>query len=187
MKRRSRIIISDLALTALFASFIAVCSFVSVPVSAVPMTLQAFAVLCASAILGPKLAMSAVLCYILLGAVGLPVFHGFHGGVGVLFGSTGGFIFGFIPTAFSVGALAKYFKPSILGLFFAMLLGMLPCYAVGCAWYAFLFGNGDIGGAVMTCVVPFLLPDALKAAAAAVVSSRASKYIGQIGAKFIKR
>lgn len=178
MKRSSKKIISDIALTALFTSFITVCSFVSVPLSAVPVTLQAFAVLCAAAVLGPKLGTAAVLCYILLGAVGLPVFHGFQGGIGIILGSTGGFILGFIPTAVSAGFLAKYFKKSIPGLFFAFLMGMLPCYTVGCAWYAFAFGNGDIGGAVMTCVAPFLLPDALKAAAAAVVSSRVSKFIG---------
>ena len=88
----------DMALTAMFAVLIAVCSWISIPL-AVPITLQTFGVFCALAVLGGKRGFFAVLVYILLGAAGLPVFAGFKSGIGTLFGSTGGYIVGFLLMA----------------------------------------------------------------------------------------
>ena len=88
---------TDLVYTALCAALIAVCSWISVP-AAVPFTLQTFAVFAALNLLGGKRGTTAVLVYILLGAVGLPVFSGFKGGPGVLLGTTGGYIIGFLFT-----------------------------------------------------------------------------------------
>ena len=85
----------EIILISLSAALICICSWIQVP-SAVPFTLQTFAVFLVSAVLGAKKGVAATLVYILLGAVGLPVFSGFQGGVGVLLGATGGYVFGFV-------------------------------------------------------------------------------------------
>ena len=91
--RRSSLLVQ----IALFAAIIAVCSWIQIPMT-VPFTMQTFAVFCALATLGGKGGTISVLIYIVLGAVGVPVFAGFTGGVGILFGTTGGYIIGFLFT-----------------------------------------------------------------------------------------
>ena len=85
----------DLTYMAVCAALIAVCSWISIP-AAVPFTLQTFAVFCVLGLLGGKRGTVSILVYILLGAIGLPVFSGFNGGIGALLGTTGGYIIGFI-------------------------------------------------------------------------------------------
>ena len=89
---------SDIAFIALSAALMAVCSWISIP-AAVPFTLQTFAVFLTTGLLGGRRSTIAVMLYIFLGAVGLPVFSGFSGGIGHLIGPTGGYIFGFSFTA----------------------------------------------------------------------------------------
>ena len=88
----------DMVYIAVFAVIIAVCSWISVPM-VIPFTLQTFGVFCAVGLLGGKRGTLSVLIYVLLGAVGIPVFSGFSSGIGTLFGVTGGYIMGFIFTA----------------------------------------------------------------------------------------
>ena len=94
----SRIRTADMAYIALFAVLMAVCAWISIPF-AVPFTLQTFAVFAALAILGGRRGTLSVVVYLLLGAVGLPVFAGFKGGLAALLGTTGGYILGFLLTA----------------------------------------------------------------------------------------
>lgn len=86
----------DLVLIAIFAAMMAVCAWISVPVLAVPFTLQSFGVFMALLCLGGKRGTAAICVYVLLGAVGAPVFSGFNGGIGAIMGATGGYIIGFI-------------------------------------------------------------------------------------------
>ena len=88
----------DIVFIGIFAALIAICSWISIPTT-VPFTLQTMGVFTAVGLLGGKRGSLAVLVYILLGLVGLPVFAGFSGGVGVLFGTTGGYIIGFLASA----------------------------------------------------------------------------------------
>lgn len=88
----------DMVYIAVFAVLIAICSWISIPMT-VPFTLQTFAVFLAVGVLGGKRGSLAVLIYILLGAVGIPVFAGFSGGIGQLLGNTGGYIIGFLFSA----------------------------------------------------------------------------------------
>lgn len=97
-KRSNRQKTLDMVYIAIFAVIIAVCSWISVPM-VVPFTLQTFGVFCAVGLLGGKRGTLSVLIYVLLGAVGVPVFAGFSSGIGTLFGVTGGYIMGFIFTA----------------------------------------------------------------------------------------
>lgn len=160
--------------TAMFAALIAVCSILSIPIGSVPVTLQTFAVCLSAALLGWKCGVLSVLVYILLGAAGLPVFAGMAGGVGVLIGPTGGYIVGFLPTAALIGLVAERSGRRALPLALSMIGGVLICYAVGTAWFTAVTARG-IGESLLLCVVPFLIPDALKIAAAMLLSNRLYK------------
>ena len=172
----------DRVLIALMAALMAVCSWISIP-SAVPFTLQTLGVFLACALLGGKRGTLAVLLYILLGAVGLPVFSGFRGGVGVLFSTTGGYILGFLLQALVLWGLEVLWG---LGtwwkLALSMLLGLMVCYGAGTLWFVTVYTRsaGPIGAAavLLQCVVPFVVPDLLKLALALVIQRRIGRYVG---------
>ena len=113
----------DLAYIALFAVLIAICSWIAIPILQVPYTLQTFAVFLAVGVLGGKRGTLAVLVYILLGAVGVPVFAGFTGGLGVLLGTTGGYILGFLCTALLMWLLEALLGRKLWVLAVSMVLG----------------------------------------------------------------
>ena len=176
LQSRPRTAVKDLVLTAMFSALIAVCSILSIPVGEVPITLQTFAVCFAAAMLGWKRGTLSVLVYILLGAVGLPVFSGMKDGVGVLAGPTGGYIIGFLLTAVLIGFVSEKTDRKALPMTAAMTAGVLLCYAVGTLWFMVVTHTG-LGVALMMCVVPFLIFDAVKIAAAVLLSNRLTKVI----------
>ena len=165
----------DLIYMAIGAALIVVCSWVTVPLM-VPFTLQTFAVFTVIELLGGKKGFLSVLVYILLGAVGLPVFSGFKGGIGVLFGTTGGYIIGFIFIALIYQLCEKLFGRKIFVRVAAMVAGLIVCYAFGTAWFMIVYtrntGAIDIGTALGWCVIPFIIPDLVKLGLAMLVSTR---------------
>lgn len=168
--------VKKMVFTAMFTALIAVCSILSVPIGEVPVTLQTFAVCLSAAMLGWKRGTLSVFIYILLGAVGVPVFAGMSGGIGILAGPTGGYIIGFLLTALIVGFSAQRWSRKALPLTISMVLGVLACYAVGTVWFM-LVTKMHIGESLMLCVVPFLIPDGVKIALATVLSNRLSKVV----------
>ena len=104
-----------MVLIALFAAVITISAWIAVP-AAIPFTMQVFAVFLTASLLGAKCGTAAVTVYILLGCVGLPVFSGFVGGVGVLFSAKGGYIVGFIPAVICCALLQKKLSASQLSL-----------------------------------------------------------------------
>lgn len=175
-----RISVYDLVMVALFAALIAVCAWITIP-GAVPFTLQTMGVFLAVGLLGGKRGTAAVLVYILLGAVGMPVFSGFSGGVGRLLGTTGGYIIGFLVAALAMWAMEAIFGKAKWVLPVSMLLGLLLCYAFGTAWFLVLYtqtkGAISVASVLSMCVVPFIIPDLLKIALALLLTSRLSKFI----------
>lgn len=169
----------DMVFIAVFAVLMAICSWISIPM-AVPFTLQTFGVFVAVGILGGKNGTLAVLIYIILGAIGVPVFAGFQGGIGVLAGSTGGYIIGFLFSALVMWGMEKIFgrKPVIQIL--SMVLGLIVCYAIGTAWFMVVYTNNSgavgLGTVLGWCVIPFIIPDLVKIALAFVLSRRLRKY-----------
>ena len=147
---------------ALFAAIIAICSWIQIPLT-VPFTLQTFAVFCTLGILGGKNGTISVLLYIILGAVGVPVFAGFSGGVGVLLGTTGGYIIGFLFTALLYWVITHFFGDKLPVMIIAMALGLVVCYAFGTAWFMLVYARTTGAVGLMTalgwCVFPFILPD----------------------------
>lgn len=167
-------------LTALFAALITVGALIPpIPVGSLPITLQTLTVYVTAGMLGVKWGSAAVGIYIALGALGLPVFTGGQGGLGVLFGATGGYILGFLLIVLAVGLTVRLFGRRLWSLLGGMAVGTLACYAFGTAWFVLLYtrSNGAIGvgEALSICVLPFLLPDALKMTLAALLVCRLSK------------
>ncbi len=164
----------DLCYMALMAVLIAVCSWISIQ-TVVPFTLQTFAVFCALELLGGARGTIAVAVYLLLGAVGVPVFAGFTGGLGILLGSTGGYLLGFLLTGL-VYWLFERLGRSLWLRVAALLLGLALCYAFGTLWFIEVYSRANGPLSVMTalswCVLPFLLPDGLKLALALLLSAR---------------
>ena len=160
----------------MFSALIAVCSIISIPIGEVPITLQTFAVCLAAAMLGWKRGTLSVFIYVLLGAVGVPVFAGMSGGIGILAGPTGGYIISFIPAALIIGLAADKWERKALPLTISMVVGVLVCYAIGTVWFMVVTGMG-IGESLMLCVVPFLIPDGVKIALAMILSNRLSKVV----------
>ncbi len=165
----------DITYIAVFAVMIAICSWISIP-AAVPFTLQTFAVFFAVGVLGGKRGTLAVLVYILLGAAGIPVFAGFSGGIGVLAGQTGGYIAGFLFSAFVMWGIEKIMGRKLPVQILSMTLGLLACYAVGTAWFMLVYartaGTVGVGAVLGWCVIPFILPDAAKIVLACVLSRK---------------
>lgn len=164
-----------IVLVGVFVAIISICAWISIPMVPIPITLQILGVFITASILGAKLGTVSIIIYILLGAVGLPVFSNFTGGFGILLSPTGGFIIGFIFTALTIGIITS-FKNSILTNTLAMLLGLLLCYTFGTVWYC-IYANVDFITAVLICVVPFLIGDAVKIATASILVTKLKKHI----------
>lgn len=157
-------------LAALFAALTAVCSWLSIPVLDISFTLQTFAVFLTLGLLDGKWGTLSILIYLLLGVVGMPVFSGFQGGPGVLLGVTGGYLWGFLFSGLVYWLLERFGKLP------AMIAGMLTCYLCGCLWF-YLYAGGGLGLILLRCVVPYLIPDAVKIWLAYRLSVQLSRHI----------
>lgn len=170
----------DMTYIALFAVLMAVCSWISIP-AAVPFTMQTFAVFLAVGVLGGRRGTVTVLVYLLMGAVGLPVFSNFTGGLGRLLHVTGGYLVGFLICALVMWALERLLPRGSRTQALSMVLGLAACYAFGTAWYVVLYtrssGAVGLGSALLLCVVPYVIPDLIKLALALMLSRRLSPLI----------
>ena len=170
----------DLVLIALFAALIALCAWITIP-SFVPFTMQTFAVFMAASLLGGKRGTLAVLVYILLGAVGLPVFSGFNSGLGYLAGKTGGYIIGFIALALTMWGVTKIGGRGWVVRGIGMVAGLLVCYAFGTAWFMNVYIRTSGPVTLMTvlswCVIPYIIPDLVKIALALYLTNRIERRI----------
>lgn len=174
-KTKSQIL--NMVYIAMFAALICICSLIAIPIGAVPITLQTLGVYLAAGILGWKRGTISVVIYLLLGTIGLPVFSGGKSGFGSLIGPTGGYLIGWIFSAIVIGLIIQVFKSKkFYVLIIAFIVGLAVCYAFGTAWFMIVAGV-DIGGALMVCVVPFLIPDAVKIAFAAILVNRLDKVL----------
>jgi len=155
-------------LAAFGAAIIAVLAQVSIPLpfSPVPITGQTLAVGLIVTILGTRLGTFSVLIYILLGAVGLPVFSGMSGGFAILVGPTGGYIVGFLVTAIIMGLYLDKFGITIFHAIIANLIGMVVTLAFGTVWLK-VVGDLSWTAAFMGGVAPFIVVGILKAVLAA--------------------
>ena len=173
----------DIAYIGVFTVLITICSWISIP-TPIPFTLQTFAVFLAVSILGGKRGTLAVVVYVLLGAIGVPVFGEFTGGIGIILRSTGGYIIGFILSALVMWLIESLFGRKLWVQGIAMIFGLIACYAVGTAWFMFVYmrDTGAVGLSTVLgwCVIPFIIPDAVKIALALMLSSALKKPLAEI-------
>ena len=161
---------------AMAVAITAVCAFITVPFSAVPFTMQTFGVFLILLLLGGKKGTVAVTVYLALGATGAPVFSGFRGGVPVLVGPTGGYLWGFLACALLYLAFEKLCRRRVLLESLLLLGGLLLCYAAGTLWFMHLTGR-TAGEALLLCVVPYILPDLAKLYLACFVAARVRRAV----------
>ena len=170
----------DMAYIAIFAVLMAICSWISIPM-AVPFTLQTFGVFMAVGVLGGKRGSLAVLIYILLGAIGVPVFAGFSGGIGVILNTTGGYIVGFLFSALVMWGMEALLGRKPVIQIISMVVWLIVCYALGTAWFMVVYarntGAVGLGTVLGWCVIPFIIPDLVKIALAFVLSRKIRKYV----------
>ena len=133
--------IRHLVITALFTAAICVMAPFSVPIGPIPITLETLGVYLAAGLLGAKLGTLSVTLYIILGALGVPVFAGFSGGFHKLAGVTGGYIVGYILCALIAGALMRRLRYRPWAIALALVLGTAVLYAFGTAWYILQTGT----------------------------------------------
>ncbi|MBQ0079147.1 MAG: biotin transporter BioY [Eubacterium sp.] len=170
----------SIALCGLFVALLAICSWISIPLT-VPVTMQTFAVFLCAGLLGTKRSVASIGCWILMGFIGVPVFAGFQGGPAVIIGPLGGYIVGFIVTAIIVGVASDKIsrKPVVLGV--AMFIGLVICYAIGTVWFMYFYtkASGPIGlGATLgMCVFPFVIPDCVKIVIAVILTKRLERFV----------
>lgn len=168
-----------MAYIALMAVLISVCSWLSIP-TAIPFTMQTYAVFTALLLLGGRNGTIAVLVYIALGAVGLPVFSGFTGGIGKLMGPSGGYIGGFLFTGLCYWLMTALLGKKLWVKIVGLIIGLLICYAFGTVWFVKVYSASkpmSYASALGICVFPFLLPDAVKMALAFVTDRLIHPYL----------
>lgn len=170
----------DMVYIALSAVLIAICSWISIP-TVVPFTLQTFAVFCVVGLLGGKRGAMAIVLYILMGAIGLPVYSNFKGGIGALFGPTGGYIVGFFLAVLIYWLITVLFGHKTFIKAIAMAAGLLAVYTFGTIWFMVVYSRSSGAVGLLTvlgwCVIPFVIPDLIKLAAALYLTSRLAPHI----------
>jgi biotin transport system substrate-specific component len=173
MNSRTRSVV----LCGLSIALLAVGAAIVVPFGPVPFTAQTLVLTLIMLVLTPKEAVIAVAGYLVLGAIGLPIFSAFRGGPGVLFGPTGGFLIGFLVAMLLSWLLktvlpAKISDPKVAGIkaylaldIVTIVLVIIAYHGFGLAWFTFWSGTTFIA-AFSICTLPFLVPDAIKSAVA---------------------
>ncbi|MEW6102042.1 MAG: biotin transporter BioY [Candidatus Omnitrophota bacterium] len=164
-----------------FVIFTSLGAFVRIPLpfTPVPLSLQTFFVLLSGAFLGRKLGAASQLGYVLLGIAGIPVFSGAGSGVFYLLGPTGGYLFGFILSAFLIGRLITRAKNNFISVFVILLLADAALFACGILWLKVLLGY-PLGQLLSLGVIPFIPGDLLKISAASVLYVRFGRRIREI-------
>ena len=173
----------DVAYVGMAAAVLTVCSWISVPMPKplVSFTMQTFAVALIAGLLGVRRGTAAVAVWLALGALGVPVFTGFNGGIAYMLGSTGGYLWGFLLWAPMEGFLFRLGKGKLPLLILGMAAGLALCYTFGTAWFMVVYARTTGPVALSTvlgwCVLPYLVPDAVKLAMAVPLILKGRKHV----------
>ena len=180
MKDKTKFSAKDLAYIAVFAALLAICSWISIPTT-IPFTMQTFGVFLTVGLLGGRRGTVAILLFLLMAAVGIPVLAGFTGGLGILLGSTGGYLLGFLLAALLLWGMEHFFGNRLWILGIGMVIGMAISYLFGTVWFmvVYLRTDGPIGvlTALGWCVFPYIIPDLIKIALALAMTARLRRYV----------
>ena len=168
--------IRNMTVTALVTAVVCVLGPIVIPTAPIPFSLQVFSVFLAVCVLGAKRGTVAIALYLLIGAVGVPVFAGFAGGAARFVAPAGGFLVGFIPLAVISGIFIDRFPDRPLVQFAGMLIGLAVLYAFGTAWLIALT-KFPLEKALKAAVYPFVAIDCAKAVLAIIVGRAVKKRI----------
>ncbi|WAA11038.1 biotin transporter BioY [Fervidibacillus albus] len=168
--------LKKMIVSALFASIIGILAQLTIPIPNIPITGQTLGVGLAATILGAKQGTYTLILYVFMGAVGVPVFSNFSSGLATIFGPTGGYIVGFIPSAWFIGFLLEKTSFRFSNAFFANLIGMVTTLLFGTIWYKWI---SDIGwsASFLTGFVPFIIVGIIKAYFASVIGITVRKQL----------
>lgn len=169
--------VKELSLIALFPALMAATAGIFIPLyNLPPITLQTFFVFIAGFLLKPRDALLSMLIYVLVGVIGVPVFSGFTGGLGVMMTPSGGFIVGFVIVAFLTSVLSRikvdfneYLKNAVI-----ILIGTIILYMIGGAYICYLYDLPFIP--TILGLSPYLVGDILKAFAVIIIYKRLQMY-----------
>lgn len=165
---------------ALSVALLTLCTWISIPTT-IPFTMQTFAIFAVLGLLGGKRGTLAIVSYLLIGMIGLPIFSGFRGGFAALLGTTGGYLLGFLLLGLLYWGITKLLGESLWVMALAMLLGLLLVYLFGSLWFMTLYtsGSGSIGffSVLSMCVFPFVVPDLLKLSLALLLVRRIKPHL----------
>lgn len=151
----------QLTTCALMAALMCILGPMSIPIGPIPVSFTNFVIFLSVYLLGVKGATISYLVYLLLGAVGLPVFSGYQGGLAKLAGPTGGYLVGFILTALISGVVLERFHAHVVATILGMMVSMVAAYLFGTVWFVWQM-QCEVWYALTTCVFPFLLVDIAK-------------------------
>lgn len=171
--------VNTMILCALFAALSAILSQVIIPIGAIPVNMTHLSIFLAAGLLGAKYGSVSQIIFVLLGALGVPVFSEFTGGLGAIIGPRGGFIIGYIVCTVVTGLLIEKLGKSIMILIVSMISGMLFNYLLGSLWYSHITQTGLIA-AFSVCILPFLPGDAIKIILSSILIKRLNPAIQNI-------
>lgn len=172
--------VHKMALSALMTAALCILAPLSIPIGPVPITLSVLVICLFPYFIGARLSALAVMLYLLIGAVGLPVFSGFEGGVSKLVGPTGGYLIGYIPLVLIGGAIIEKTDKRCVHLA-GLALGLIACYALGTVWLSVYLRIG-IASALSKAVLPFIPFDAAKLVIAVIIGPIAANKLPGAGA-----
>jgi len=170
-------------LASLMSALTAAGSYIQVPIGPVPIVLTNLFVLLAGLLLERRWALAGMGLYLLVGAIGMPVFAGGRGGVAHFLGPTGGYLFGYALAAWVAGFLSHRSRNPLVLDVLAAVMGCLCIYALGVPWLKFVT-KMTWDRALMAGVVPFMVGDALKASAAIVLARAVRPILARQAASF---
>jgi biotin transport system substrate-specific component len=156
-------------LASLMAALTAVGAYIYVPIGPVPIILSTLLVILSGLLLGSRWGLTSMGLYLLVGAIGLPVFAGGRGGFAHFFGPTGGYLFGYLFASWITGFISEWSRGRVLLDIFAVIIGSLAIYALGVPWLK-MVTQISWTKALMVGVLPFLIGDAVKASVAVILA-----------------
>lgn len=173
--------IKNMTYIALMAALLCVTGPLTIPIpfSPVPISVANFIIYICTIIIGLKKGTMSVLIYYLIGAVGLPVFSGFTGGLSKFVGPTGGYLIGFLFMALSTGIFVNKFKGKVYMYAVGMIIGTLICYFIGTLWLSYLTQMG-LKASLLTGVIPFIPGDILKIIISCIIGDKIRKSVDKI-------
>ena len=156
-------------LASLMAALTAVGAYIYVPIGPVPIILSTLFVILSGLLLGSRWGLTSMALYLLVGAIGLPVFSGGKGGFAHFMGPTGGYLFGYLVASWITGFISERSPGRMILDIFAVIIGSLALYALGVPWLK-LVTHMSWTKALMVGVLPFLIGDAIKACVVVVLA-----------------